>query len=116
MNYFLIFLQSNFLETPVYLPFLFANSLRQKDVFMALALVTAMNAITHPIVFFFIMNFKWNYLSNILTAEAFAILVESLMLYKVSKVKYRSCLLASVCANLLSWQISPMLTYAFYSI
>jgi hypothetical protein len=115
MNYFLVFLQSNLLETPVYFPFLFASALKQKDFFTALTIVTAMNAITHPIVFFFIMNLKRTFLLNILTAECFAIVAESWMLYKISGEKYRSCLFASLCANFFSWQISPMLTYSLYA-
>ncbi len=110
MNYILVFLQSNVLEFPVYLPFL----MKEKTFFQSLVLVTCLNAITHPIVFFFIMNLKMTFLFNILAAESFAILAEAFAVSKITGDQYRSCLVISLCANFLSWQISPMITFAIH--
>lgn len=111
MNYFLIFFQSNLLEMPIYVPFLIK---KEAGAFRAITLVTGMNAITHPMVFFFIMNLKMPYLFNILCAESFAILVEGIMIKKITGEKILKCLFTSVLANFLSWQLSPMITYALH--
>lgn len=115
MSYFFLFFQSNLLEMPAYIPFLMR---REKDFFTSFTLVTAMNAITHPIVFFFIMNLKMTYLFNILLAECFAVFAEAWLLRIITGEKYRSSssafLLVSLFANFLSWQISPMMTYAVH--
>jgi hypothetical protein len=114
MEYCQIFLQSNLLEFPVYLCFFkfykFEWSLLQGSIF-----TTGMNLITHPIVYFTIMNMKMSYLHNILLAELFAIVAETFILFFSLKRNLFPCLLASVLANLTSWQLSPMLTYAFHS-
>lgn len=110
MKYFLVFLQSNFLEFPVYLPYM----MKDTTLFQSIALVTCLNAITHPIVFFFIMNLKMTFLFNILAAETFAILAEALAVYKITGDQYRTCFVISLCANILSWQISPMITFAIH--
>lgn len=111
MNYFQLFFQSNMLEMPVYLLFL---KMVRKDwsLFCDFVFITGLNAITHPIVFFFIMNFKLTYLENIMIAESFAITTEALILYGVLKEKIWICFLVSVFANFLSWQLSPMMTWA----
>lgn len=114
MNYFFLFLQSNALELPVSLLFLY-RTLKPSAKWSftgALAFVTCLNAVTHPIVFFFIMNLKMTYLFNILVAETFAILSEALCYRQMSGEKAGYCLLISLFANFLSWQISPMITYA----
>jgi len=110
MNYFLVFLQSNILEFPVFLPYL----MRERTLFQSMALVTCLNAITHPIVFFFIMNLKMTFLFNILAAETFAVLAEAYAMSKITGDQYRTSLVISFCANFLSWQLSPMITFALH--
>ena len=113
MDYLYLFAQSNLLEMPVYFLFLksFQNKLRFID---KIIFVTGLNAITHPIVFFIIMNLKFTYLQNIIMAEVFAVITEGIILKISIDQGFLPCFLASFFANLVSWQISPMLTYAFY--
>lgn len=77
--------------------------------------VTALNAITHPIVFFFIMNLKLPYLTNIMLAETFAVVAEGLLICWLLKTGTLRSLAVSLLANLVSWQLAPMLTYAVWS-
>jgi hypothetical protein len=111
MTYFWIFVQSNLLEAPVMIPFL----MKRNTFFQSLAILTCLNAITHPVVFFFMMNLKMVFLFNILTAEVFAIVTEAYALFKITGDPYLNCLFISLAANFFSWQISPMITYAFHS-
>lgn len=111
MTYFWIFFQSNLLEAPVMIPFL----MKRNTFLQSLSILTCLNAITHPVVFFFIMNLKMVFLFNILTAEAFAIAAEAYALHKITRDPYQNCLLISLSANFFSWQISPMITYALHS-
>ncbi|MDD4972920.1 MAG: hypothetical protein PHY93_01140 [Bacteriovorax sp.] len=113
MAYLYIFFQSNILEMPAY--FLFLKSKRSKwNFFERFIFVTGLNAITHPIVFFLIMNLRLTYLQNILLAEAFAIFTEAMILKLSLKEKFMPCLFISTFANLLSWQLAPMFTYLFW--
>jgi hypothetical protein len=74
-----------------------------------------MNSVTHPVVFFGIMNLPFTYLENILLAESFAVVAEAACLFVVLQPRnIRSvlgCIFTSLVANLVSWQIAPMLTY-----
>lgn len=108
MSYFLIFLQSNLLELPVAIPFV----MRRNTFFTSLVLTTCLNAVTHPIIFFFVMNLKMTFLFNILAAETFAILSEAFCYRIITRESVGLCLLISLCANFFSWQISPMITFA----
>ena len=114
MMYLYTFLQSNLLEWCIYFPLL--ARLRPTWSWLDRALfVTALNGLTHPIVFFFIMNLKLPYLANIVIAETFAVVVEGLLLCFLLRAKFSKALLASLIANLISWQLAPMLTYAVWS-
>lgn len=114
MSYLYTFLQSNILEWIVYLPLL--ALVRPKWSLIDRALfITTLNALTHPIVFFFIMNLKLPYLANILVAETFAIVAEALLICFFLRVSFSKTFVASLFANLISWQIAPMLTYAIWS-
>ncbi len=110
LAYLYIFLQSNILEIPIYW-----LCFRKKLSFKSTAIsVTAINSLTHPIVFFVFMNFHQSYLQNILLAEAFAISTEALFFSRVLKLSWPSAIFASVLANLISWQLAPMLTYLLF--
>lgn len=105
--YLYIFLQSNLLEVPFY-----RLLLGQKKSWLKSTMqVTAINSLTHPIVFFVIMNAQNTYLQNILLAEGFAIVAETLFFFGVMKVNFVRALVAATVANLVSWQLAPMLTY-----
>lgn len=110
MSYLSIFLQSNLLEVPFYY-----LALRPRGSFaQVLVLATAINSLTHPIVFFLIMNLKLSYLQNILLAESFAILTEALFFWWLLKVTPLRSFMASLMANLASWQFAPILTYLLF--
>lgn len=114
VNYLYTFFQSNLLEWCIYLPFL-AVARPQWRWFDRAMFVTALNAITHPIVFFFIMNLKLPYLANILMAETFAVVAEALLICWFLKTGTLRSLWISLVANLISWQLAPMLTYAVWA-
>lgn len=115
MTYLFIFFQSNLLEWPIYL-----LRLKQQPAFhfaswaKTAGFVTVLNSVTHPLVFFGFMNLPLPYLANIILAETFAIGTEAFLLRRFAKLTWLSALITSLMANLLSWQIAPMLTYAFF--
>lgn len=113
MSYFYVFLQSNLLELPVYLAALAAFGYGRGAIERA-AFATAMNSLTHPIVFFVIMSLKASFLTCILTAEGFAIGAECAMLVLVAGLPLGRALVVSLAANLVSWQIGAMLTFALF--
>jgi hypothetical protein len=107
LTYLYVFLQSNLLEVPIY--YLFFR--RQETPWQSLQRVTLINSLTHPIVFFVIMNLEMTYLQNILAAELFAIMAETLYFALVFKRSASWSFLAALIANLVSWQLAPVLTY-----
>lgn len=109
--YLYIFLQSNLLEVPFYY-FFYKKDFDLKKI---LTTTTAINSLTHPIVFFVIMNLKNTYLTNILFAEFFAVITESLFFYFFLNRSYKKAFMASFIANLISWQLAPMMTYLILS-
>lgn len=109
--YLYIFLQSNLLEVPFYYYFLKGNN---NKFFKILGLITVINSLTHPIVFFLIMNMKLYYIVNILIAESFAIISETILVQKIFKSKFLLAFTASFIANLVSWQLAPALTYILF--
>lgn len=122
-QYLYVFLQSNLLEVPFYYlglrafaPRLLTRSLRESErILFFFCAVTAINSVTHPVVFFGIMNLKYTYLQNILIAEGFAILSETIfMLWLLDISKTRAIVVATI-ANLVSWQLAPLLTYKLFS-
>lgn len=118
MTYLYLFLQSNLLEWPVYLWAIDSARSRANLPSWSLArraiAVTVINSITHPVVFFLIMNLSLPYLANILLAESFAVGVEAWLLTSYLRFRWPQALLASLLANLISWQIAPMLTYSLF--
>ncbi len=111
MWYLYVFLQSNLLEIPIY-HLCYRKKLRLAD---TARLTTLSNLITHPIVFFFLMAMGMTYIKAILIAETFAILTET-VLHRHFGVKFswRKCLVAALIANLVSWQVGPILSYTFF--
>ncbi|MBX3017084.1 MAG: hypothetical protein KF767_04290 [Bdellovibrionaceae bacterium] len=110
MIYLFFFLQSNLLELPVYL----ARKPAGWNWKRSLLFITVLNSVTHPLVFFGFMNLPLPYLANILLAEAFAIVAEALALRRFADRRWRDALCTSAFANLISWQLAPMLTYSFF--
>ena len=103
-HYLYILFQSNLIE--VLLMLLLWPRLMPKNTW-ALR-ITATNAISHPVVFFVLMKLPFGYLWNILIAEAFAIGFETLVYRRVFGLK--QAFTASLLANLVSWQLAPVLT------
>lgn len=121
-QYLYVFLQSNLLEVPFYYfglrslaPSLLTRSLYESErILFFLCAVTAINSVTHPVVFFGIMNLKATYLQNILMAEAFAILSEAIFMYWLLDVSKLRAMAVATIANLVSWQLAPLLTYRLF--
>lgn len=105
VEYLPFFLKTLVLELPIY--FLFLR--RLKSIPTILKLNTLANLATHPIVFFIIpialMQLNGTYLNYLVTAEIFAPLVETLILYKVFKLSPSRSFAAALCANLFSWSV-----------
>jgi hypothetical protein len=103
------------LELFVYVPALKSKKLRTWD---KVIFFTMCNALTHPPVFFGFMTAPIPVLSAILWAEAFAVIVEALLIYKFfpAKISIAKIFLISLVANLVSWQLSPILTWLFFKI
>lgn len=119
LSYYYIFLQSNALEIPFYLTayrevMRTRSQAEKRSLLDMVLLVTLSNMITHPIVFFVIMSQKIPFLWGILIAESFAIIGEAFLHAKVFKMDLRYTLTSSTIANLVSWQIGPMITYWFF--
>ncbi len=113
MAYLYIFLQSNFLEVPFY--FFLLRAFLPKSKLEAVFLLSLMNSLSHPIVFFGLMSLPMSYLSVILIAEIFAITSEAVFLHKTQKIPLMLALKTSTIANLVSWQLGPVLTYLIFS-
>ena len=109
-QYALTFLQSSCLEIPIY--FLFYR--RQMKLREVVLLVTFANAFTHPWVFFGFMGSGWSYLVSVLVAESFAVGGETLLHGAGARLDFRLTFAAALIANLFSWQVAPILTYAFF--
>jgi hypothetical protein len=106
-NYFYLFFQSNLLEV-VFLIYFYRQYLSTIKI---TALVTVCNSITHPIVIFIILkNSSLSFMTSILLAEAFAIVAEMILHKYATKMTWKSAFTGSLLANLLSWQLGPILT------
>jgi len=106
-HYLQIFAQSNLLEI---LPLLLLWP-RWRPLGSVALKITLINSITHPIVFFGLMRLPFSYLTNILIAEAFAVLAEALYYRRLG---FAHPFKASLFANLVSWQLAPVLTVYFF--
>ena len=76
--------------------------------------VTAINSITHPVVFFGIMNLNKTYLQNILIAEGFVIAAEACYFKWLLDVDIFKAIAIAATANFVSWQLAPMMTYQLF--
>ena len=124
MTYLLTFLQSNFLEVPFYC-ITHALLVRSHGPVLqrlgrSVLRTSFANLITHPIVFFGFLGsggttgLTW--LQGILFAEAFAVIGETFIHAASYEEKFVSRQWVSlfggaVVANLMSWELGPILTY-----
>jgi hypothetical protein len=107
-SYVLTFLLSSTLEVPVY-AFAYRSRLSFAKVF---GIVTLANLVTHPLVFFGFMSSRWPYLWAVLGAELFAILAESFIHRAcIPGISLKRTLHAAFWANIVSWQVAPMITW-----
>lgn len=119
LSYFYIFLQSSTIEVFVYFMF-YRGLLSQrnwsgnKSFGFTFVLTTLANTITHPIVFFVIMASRQSYLEAILLAEGFAFLAETFLHAYFGKLPLKTTWKASLTANLVSWQLAPIITYFLF--
>jgi hypothetical protein len=119
-DYLYIFCQSNALEWPVALMkgrigYRQGTGAFWPQALRIIALVTLANSLTHPIVFFGFMNSPLSYLAATLWAETFAVTAEAAVHAAVlgpSRVTLARCLATSFAANLVSWQVAPLLTWS----
>lgn len=99
-HYLYLYFQSNLLEV-LFLVWIWP---RWRPVGATALRISALNFVTHPIVFFVLMKLPFGYLPNVLIAEAFAIGAEGLV---YSRLGFSRPWLASLFANLVSWQLAP---------
>lgn len=111
ISYFYVFFQSNAWEILVNIGFYVIFLKLTKSALNIAAMTTYCNLITHPLVFFFFMTLKLSYLEVILIAEAFAVIAEGFLVSYVLSFSFYKALGISLLANLLSWQIPPMINY-----
>jgi len=102
-HYLYIYLQSNLLEV---IPLLILWP-RWRPLGVRTLQISILNSLTHPIVFFVLMKLPLGYLPNVLLAETFAIMVEGLVYQRLG---LRRPFAASLFANLVSWQVAPVIT------
>lgn len=110
LEYVYTFMQSNLLEVPVYWLF-YRRQLGLKGTFV---LVTLANAITHPLVFFGFMGSRLSFVTSILLAEVFAVVAETLLDRKFAQIPLGRAFAAALVANLVSWQLAPVLSYFIF--
>jgi hypothetical protein len=105
-----IFLQSAGIEA-LFLRF----ALRKSDKANFWIKVFWINALTHPIVVYLILADGWLMnLEGVLIAEVFAIGAETFLLKAAfNPLSLTKAFCYSLAANLLSWQIAPLLTWTF---
>lgn len=114
VSYLYVFIQSNCLEWPVYLLAYHGFHKRgaeKRSITATLSIVTVANLVSHPIVFFGFMASNLAYIYAILLAELFAIGIECALHAYTLPASYKRTLIASIFANLVSWQLGPVLTY-----
>ena len=89
----------------------------KKHLWTSVCITTFANAITHPIVFFILLSSgsRLNWLSGILLAEAFAVVMEVIIhgyaLRPSTKRAWLVLATGSLIANLVSWEFGPILTW-----
>jgi len=107
LSYVLLFAQSNALELPI-----FAWGYRKsQSVPRSLALGTLSNLVTHPVVIFLFLSLGWTNLAAVLVAECFAVITEALLHAGFGDgLRLRTAFVWSLAANLVSWQVAPLLT------
>ena len=107
LSYVLLFAQSNALELPV----LAWGYRKSQSVPRSLALGSLSNLITHPVVIFLFLSWGWSNLVAVLAAECFAVLTEAFLHAGFGgNLRLRTTFLWSLVANLVSWQVAPLLT------
>jgi hypothetical protein len=109
-QYVLTFLQSSSLEIPIYYSF-YRRQLKLHEVIL---LVTLANSFTHPWVFFGFMGSGWSYLVSVIAAESFAVGGETILHGIGGRLDFRRTFCAALLANLFSWQVAPIFTYALF--
>jgi hypothetical protein len=113
LSYVLLFAQSNALELPV----LAWGYRRTQSIPRTLALGTLSNLITHPVVIFLFMASGWPHWVAVLAAEFFAVVVEAFLHVGFGDgLRLRDTLMWSLVANLVSWQVGPLLTLSWASL
>jgi hypothetical protein len=112
-SYFYVMMQSNLIECFVYAFLYHFLSKGRVHWLKSFAVTTFANGITHPIVFFGFMASGLSYFWAVLWAEGFAIVAEAFA-HKGAlgrQVSLSQTFVASFVANLVSWQLGPLLTY-----
>lgn len=116
LSYLYIFLQSNALEIPSSIFFYKGIRPVANPIWRIILVVTLSNLVTHPTVFFGFMTSGNSYLVSTLAAEAFAIFAESVLHFIfLDQISYKHTLLNSLIANLISWQVAPLLTWLLFT-
>jgi hypothetical protein len=108
-HYLYTFSQTCALEFPCYAYFLRKET--KRGWLGALAAVVALNAFTHPLVFFGLLSAKMVLWQSILCGEVFAFGFEAWACFYFLGLRPKSAFWAATAANLVSWQLGPLLTY-----
>ncbi len=103
-DYPLLFGSTCFLEAPIYLLGMKIQKMGWAQCFLA---IFVLNLASHPLVIFgfpeLASRMGWSYGTNTLVAEAFALLIESLLLQFVWKISWPLAWGMGISANIFSW-------------
>lgn len=124
-DYLSVLLQAWFFKLPIYWLFyrgLAASGLasalhaqtRTGEAFKIAGLVFLTSVCIHPLVFFGFMASGKTYLWSALWGEVFAVAGEGLLQSWAARLPLRRTLSASFIANLVSWQVTPLVIYWLY--
>jgi hypothetical protein len=74
-------------------------------------LVTLVNLCTHPVVFFGFMSSGRTIFKSVLWGQAFSMATEAILISWAARLPFGQTIVASIAANLFSWQLSALVIY-----
>lgn len=77
-------------------------------------LVALTNACIHPLYFFGFMSSGQAYLWSVFWGQIFAVFGDAFIQSWAARIPIERAIAASLVANLVSWQLTPLLTWALY--
>jgi hypothetical protein len=119
LDYLYVFAISSALELPVYEGFyrnvpVLRDTRTWRHWGKVAGLVILANLCTHSMAFFGFLSTGKPYLKAVLLAQFVSIVAEACLHSWAARISLRRTLVASLCANLFSWQFAPLVSYALF--